>query len=445
MADPSEALEAHLEAARGPGLSEQNLQFTLNPERWLQVLADLAKDDPLLWLKNLGQWHTRTAQREPLRLDRVAGGRYRLRLTLGEESFSGLKAADLTLPGQAEPAASFARVLALLPEGSLCGILRQPAVVRERHLLAVREAAEGAPDDDACSVWFEFSASALNIAKVFGARLVSEKARLLPSMGLLPVPLQLEGQPLSPDWPTQTTPGDDSNDNVLWDWESVDAASGGFRWTLPAWCASLDQTAGGWEVLSHPVRWSRQASEAPLTTCVPRWLADDLLSQPGSAERPLHDVMARRVFGVSWNLQSRQPSQCYPVVGGVLGQPVDLPDAPLGLYLLADAESLTADATGLALVRDARFEQWLADQIAWMRQQTRAYLPFLSTIPLLWTHRLSGYAQLHRPKSWLRTASENAVSRFYRSALFRRSFAERRETLLNWAEQETAEEEQSRG
>jgi hypothetical protein len=113
---------------------------------------------------------------------------------------------------------------------------------------------------------------------------------------------------------------------------------------------------------------------------------------------------------------------------------MELPDLPPGLYLLARGDDLRTDATGTSLVRDAELEPWLADQISWMKAQTRAYLPSLGSVATLWTQRVHSFAQLHEQKSWLRRTMEKGVGRVFSSGPVSRALNARRETLLSWTD-----------
>lgn len=436
MSDSSEALQAHLDAARGAGAQDTG-HFTIDPGRWVAVLASMAQNDPLLWAKNLCQWHSRTRQTQPLRLRRSARGYYRLDLMVAPEDVAHFGpravAGYASRPGEDSAAKTLARILALMPPGSSYGSLRDGIVSREAQHLAYQPGGaegDGAPANE---LWFELKDSTLRTARLFGVPLTNARDAFQPFAATMRVALEAEDQPpMKPDWPTPETA--DSETTLLWDWESVEPDLDGFGWSIPAWGVPFDQTSAGWEILSHPVRLKRLASEMPLLGCYPSGLAQELLAKELRPDTPYHRLLAGRVFGVSWNISSPETSRCYPVIDGIIGQALDLPELPSGLFLLARADHLATDASGTSLVRDHNQEQWLREQASWMKDQVRSYLPCMGSVSTLWAQRVSRLSQLHQRKSWLRAALEKGAARMYSSGPLQGVLAKRREALLRWVE-----------
>lgn len=435
-----EALRAHLHAAREIGASEPG-QFTIDPERWVSVLSTLAKDDPLLWVKNLCQWHTRTGQRAPLRLRKRERGRYRFELALPREQAPGCApaaiAAYASRPGGEGPEGALARILALLPPGSALGVEGSDdecQVVRHASGLVCQPAEEVASCAGEPVLWVEMGEAALQVQRLLGASLVGPRSSLLPFAATMPVAVEVEDEgPLQPDWPLP--PQSDSDTTVLWDWESVEPDEDGFAWLVSAWCQPFDTTAEGWDVISHPVRRLRGNSEMPLLGCYPASLARTLLETPSVAERPFHPLTANRVFGISWNINSPPGGVCYPVIGGIICPAIALPHLPSGLSLLARADHLRTDATGIHLVQNSDYGFWLDEQVGWMKRQVRAYLPCIGSITTLWTQRVSTHGQLHKGKSWVRTALERSAARLCSTAPLKSILVKRRKELLDWVEE----------
>jgi hypothetical protein len=441
---PLQSLLNSLADDGGAASREIGLEFGLEPSRARAVLASLAETDSLLWLKTLAQLHQSLGAVRPLSIKFMGKKRFRLEIPIADPLLLRALAPSAVCAQQSrllspDPANKVARALCQCPGPTLYGSSSE-----SEHWLEFRQAegslsnGEGKPCGDLSGVWLEgpYKAFGPN-TDLFGPKVLSVSNLLQPWLSLLLLPLDIPGQkPLVPEWPFQWTGSDDDHFPVLWDWESVETSlAGGFSWTIAAWQEPFDEHfETGWEVVKHPVRLLRHRTEMPLLGCYPAPVLERLRSLVDETQS-LWPVQARRVFGVSWTLTSSDPSQIFPVIDGVVGQVITLNDIPKGLYLIADATGLKTDLTGLALVRNERFDSWVAEQLLWARQQARAYLPCLASIPGLWAARVPSQKQWRQgQKSWLRKTVESGVTKTF-SLTMSKAIRRRQEALLDWAEE----------
>jgi hypothetical protein len=435
--DPLQSLLSGLES--GPD-AERDLEFRVDPARVRQILTDLVKADPLLWLKHLLQLLYDVPLQGPLTLRRLPSDRFSL-------SFVPALPEDREALAPQSVAAMQDRLLA---RGKAAAMARALCEAGDRlcyshsggqrlQVAALSFELEGVPQSvsEHTPLTLELPARSL----VPGPRLFSVSAALLgrtlqPIAGLHPYAPDLDiMKPLVPDWPFAPQDAEDLNTPELWDWETVlPAERAGFQWTVSAWGEALPPVDPRCDltVIRHPMEIRRSLSTLPILGCYPESLAAGLSLEP-VPRRSLLTVRCQRVFGVSWTATTPRKAEVFPVIRGVPGRPIILSEVPGGLYILAEAGHLRTDASGLSLVRDQDTEAWLGDLINWAKEQTELYLPYLGAIPRLWIARVRRWEEVGRPLSPWKRFWQSAVAGLFSSSPMQGMIDRRAEELSGWS------------
>ncbi len=456
--------------------AERGLEFGLDPRRVREVLATLVKADPLLWFKHLLQLLYDVPLEEGLRLTRQGSKGLLLEIVpcssevLTELSLERIHSKETGLLGQGRDA-RMARLLCELPGDSLLRHQDFPGLALHvgKDRFEIRDPGCGrGPGTPERGLSLEFPVKALMIwGRLYGYAPLTIARTMHYLCGLQPSTLRVEDvDPLPPEWPfpLPVVQGDDDMLS-MWDWESVvPAERDGFLWAVSAWGETLEgpgdsggenpvgegpgevgtvgeaSSPGGAfpsTIVRHPMESMRTFSQLPMLGCYPASLASHM-SLDEAALEPRRELRVARVFGVSWTSSAPKSSELYPIFRGVPGTAIPLEGAPAGLYLLVEASHLRTDASGVALVRDEAGERWIAEQVAWAREQTRLYAPYQTEIPRLWMQRVKTRDEIGRRPGVRQRLWKGALSALYATGPVRRIIERRRKALTEWA---TAEDD----
>lgn len=425
---------------------ERGLEFSVDPGRVRETLATLVKADPLLWFKHFLQLLYDVPLEGSLLLSRQGRDGMLIEFepssaeVLAELSLPRVKKAEAWLLGHGK-ACMMARLLCEVPGEALLRHHDSPglALLVGKDSFEIRDSGCGpGPGTPERGLSLEFPLKSLmRWGRLYGYAPLTIVRTLHYLAGLHPSRLRVEDvNPLPPEWPfpLPVVQGDEDMP-TMWDWESVQPASeGGFLWTVSAWAEVLEEE-GEFAIERHPLETTRSFSGLPMLGCYPTSLASRM-SFDGEALQDTLTLRAERVFGVSWTASAPKSSELYPILRGVPGRMIPLEGAPPGLYLLADASHLRTDASGLDLVRDQATEEWLAEQVAWIKGQTRLYAPFQAEIPRLWMQRVRSRAEIGRRPGLGARLWKGALSAIYAASPVRGIIQRRMTALTEWSRTE---------
>ncbi len=256
---------------------------------------------------------------------------------------------------------------------------------------------------------------------------------------LIPGQLSLfDGSSLQAIWTKPwVKPGQGVSDDSLlgyWcDYETVEMDEQGFPWRIsqagtPYESASpaSDETA----IFYHPIsNQSRGFCSQVIFGDYPEVIHRNLGL---SGQRDFHTWRIRRVLGVFWGVLQRFPAQVRPVIRGYLAPPIFVPELPEGFQVYSDASHLSTDLSGIKLVKDEAYRNWLRENIVWGKSKLPAYLRIFDDVRRHLWMQTTETLDLGSTVSTQKTKSFSVFKAMHRIAGEDRIRRKRKKTLEDW-------------
>ncbi len=439
---PDAALLAYLQDQAIENAEDKNLEFHYDPQRVVAALRGLVLEDEHIWLFHLYQLLFDLKGVHSATLEVLPGGRVNWILDgLNSEDQQSLSVDGVenhwNQPLGSSPAARMARVLWECPDRVeyQTGTHPELRMVVEGGVASIKQSDFLKLPER--SLRLEFSDKLLSRRDVSQRSTLTARFNILRNVSCLhPRPTLFRGALLHPpEWPEVATHKSD-DDLMRWDWESVSANSSktGFSWDVSPWgqrLAEPDEEES--QLIFHPVEERRASGYRPIFGSYPSSLDSKWTLEDASAQKIILTV--ERVFGVSWALTSNHPARIVPMIRGVPGASIYLPEAPAGLFCLAEAGHLQRDISGRTLVQGRDYEEWLDGAVEWMKVQVSLYAPLLPRTGEFWLRRVNSPSHLGENHRGLgHKIFVSALAKVYASKPLQKAVARRQGALLRWSD-----------